>query len=69
MTKFDCKPGDIVQANPEVSRWGPCLVVVEEVRDWGIVGYTEIPMSGQAPIRLPWNEIAATGGHIVFKTL
>jgi hypothetical protein len=64
--RFDCAPKDIVQADPDRSIWGPCLVVVEEVRDWGIVGYTDIPRAGQAPIRLAWDQIKPTGGKAVF---
>lgn len=66
MSRFDCTPKDIVQANPEKTHWGPCLVVVEEVRDWGVVGYTSVPRAGQAPIRLNWDQIAPTGGKIAF---
>ena len=66
---FDCRPHDIVQANPETTHWGPALVVVEEVRTWGVVGYTDIPRSGRAPIRLTWEQIAPTGGTVAFKVL
>lgn len=59
-------PGVIVQANPELSKWGPSLVVVREVRPWGIQGYTYIPLQGAAFIRLKWTEFELTGGHTVW---
>lgn len=31
--------GDVVQLDPEHCRWGAVLVVVTEVRTWGIQGY------------------------------
>ena len=59
-------PGDIVQANPETSKtskWGPCLIIVTEVKNWGIQGYTSVPMGGDAYIRLRWEDIEPTGGR------
>lgn len=58
--------GDIVQANPEVCEWGPALVVVSEIKSWGIQGFTSIPRGGEAYIRLQWAEIEPTGGKAVW---
>jgi hypothetical protein len=58
--------GDIVQANPETSEWGPSLVVVSEVKSFGIQGYTHIPRGGDAFIRLTWDQFDATGGRAVW---
>lgn len=35
--------GDIVQVRPEAARWGGLLVVVSEVRSWGVVAYMQLP--------------------------
>lgn len=61
--------GDIVQADPETSHWGPCLVVVSEVKSWGIQGFTAMPRAGNAYIRLAWHEMKPTGGKTVFDEL
>lgn len=66
MNLRDLKKGDIVQADPEMCRWGPCLVVVHEVKSWGIMGYTHVPLQGDAWIRLKWSEIEPTGGTAVW---
>ena len=65
-TPFPVKAGDIVQANPETCEWGPSLVVVSEVRAWGVQGYTHIPRGGDAFIRLSWADIEPTGGAAVW---
>lgn len=35
--------GDIVQIVDEDHHWFPCLIVVDEVKSWGIQGYAMIP--------------------------
>lgn len=60
------KKGDIVQVNPDKNDWGPSLVVVEEVKDWGVQGYTYLPRQGPAYIRLEWGDIELTGGEVVW---
>lgn len=59
----DLKINDIVQAIS--TDWAPALIVVTEIKDWGIMGYTSIPTQGDAYIRLKWDEIELTGGHAV----
>lgn len=68
VAKMDVVKGDIVQADPGATEWGPSLVVVDEVKSWGIQGYTHIPRSGDAYIRLQWNEFERTGGKVVWDT-
>ena len=60
-----------MQANERVLHWFRCLVVVDEVKSWGIQGYTTMPSPSGAPpgdayIRLTWDEIEKTGGHTRF---
>jgi hypothetical protein len=31
--------GDIVQINPDEKSFGGCLVIVDEVKAWGVLGY------------------------------
>ena len=55
-----------MQVDPTKCKWGPSLVVVTEVKSWGIQGYTHIPLGGDAFIRLKWEEFEPTGGQAVW---
>lgn len=59
--------GDIVQIVDPDHHWYPCLVIVSEVKSWGIQGYLTIPQDnqgnvGNAYIRLS-NEVIEVVGH------
>lgn len=41
--------GDIVQITDETHAWYPCLIIVDEVKSWGIQGFTIIPTNDQKP--------------------
>jgi hypothetical protein len=57
---------DIVQVRPD-RNWGACLVIVTELKSWGIQGFTPMPPDGgQAYIRLKWEDIEPTGGKAVY---
>jgi hypothetical protein len=59
--------GDIVQVNPEKEMFGACLVVVTEVKSWGIQGYVQnASVAGQAYIRLKNEDFEHTGGTAVW---
>lgn len=65
--------GDILQVNPEATKaraWAGCLVVVTEVKSWGVQGFTRIPEmpkpTGEAYIRIAWDELEDTGGKAVW---
>lgn len=64
--KDEIKVGDIVQANPKTTEWGPSLVVVSEIKSFGIQGYTHVPRGGDAFVRLKWSDIEPTGGSAVW---
>lgn len=54
---------DIVQVDPAVETFGGCMVVVTEVKSWGIQGYVQSAgVSGQQYIRLAFDKIDQTGG-------
>jgi hypothetical protein len=59
--------GDIVQVNPDKEMFGACLVVVTEVKSWGIQGYVQnAGVNGQAYIRLKTEDFEYTGGTAVW---
>lgn len=54
---------DIVQVDPAVETFGGCMVVVTEVKSWGIQGYVQSAgVPGQQYIRLAFDKIDQTGG-------
>jgi len=61
------REGDIVQVNPEREMFGGCMVVVTEVKPWGIQGYVQnAGQDGQAYIRLKHEDFEHTGGQAVW---
>lgn len=68
MTKDDIlREGDIVQVNPNVETFGGCMVVVTEIKGWGIQGYVQSAgIPGQQYIRLKFADIESTGGMAVW---
>lgn len=54
---------DVVQIIPE-HKWGGCFVQVTEIKEWGIQGFVQIPMEGQAFIRLNKEEFEKIGEAI-----
>jgi hypothetical protein len=61
------KVGDIVQVNPEKEMFGACMVVVTEVKSWGIQGYVQSAgVDGQQFVRLEHDDFEATNGQAVW---
>jgi len=59
--------GDIVQVNPEKEVFGACMVVVTEVKTWGIQGYVQnAGENWQAHVRLNTEDFEHTGGTAVW---
>lgn len=57
--------GDVIQADPAACRWGPVLVIVTEVKSWGVMGYFFVVNSegdaAPAYIRIAHNAYARIG--------
>lgn len=61
------KVGSIVQVKPEKETFGACMVVVTELRSWGIQGYVQSAgVPGQQYIRLKTEDFEDTGGMAVW---
>ncbi len=60
--------GDIVQVDPMLNEvFGGCMVVVTEVKSWGIQGYVQSAgVDGQQYIRLEWDNFEKTGGKALW---
>jgi hypothetical protein len=62
MSSRDIKVHDIVQITENGQEgWVGCLLVVSEVRSWGILGYTKIPLQGDAYLRVPFDQLELVG--------
>ena len=63
----DLKVGDIVQVAPDKEMFGACMVVVTELKSWGIQGYVQSAnVPGQQYIRLKADEYEYTGGSAIW---
>jgi len=63
----DLKIGDIVQVTPTKETFGACMVVVTELKSFGIQGYVQSAgVPGQQYIRLKFDEFEFTGGTAVW---
>jgi hypothetical protein len=59
--------GDIVQVTPDIETFGGCMVVVTELKSFGIQGYVQSAgVPGQQYIRLPFCDFEPTGGKAVW---
>ena len=59
--------GDIVQVDPTKDVFGGTMVVVTEIKTWGIQGYVQSAgVDGQQYIRLPFADFEKTGGKAVW---
>lgn len=67
MNNDEIKVGDIVQVNPDKEMFGACMVVVTELKSFGIQGYVQSAgVNGQQYIRLKFDEFESTGGKAVW---
>lgn len=53
---------DIIQLTESVTEgWVACLLIVSEVRSWGVLAYTKMPMQGDAYLRVSWENFEIVG--------
>lgn len=60
--------GSIIQANENAPEaWTGCVLIVDEVKDWGVQAFLRIPAEGEAYIRLRANQfdILTTGKAVL----
>mgnify|MGYP001588327138 CR=1 FL=1 len=55
----EIQEGDIVQIIDETHAWFPCLLVVSEVKLWGVIAYAFIPQKndGSEPVAQAFNRL------------
>ena len=57
------KKNDVIQINEKCGNksWIGCLMIVDEVKSWGVQAYTHIPMRGDAYLRIKHEEYDVIG--------
>lgn len=64
----ELQKGDIVQITDTNNKWYPCLLVVDEVKAWGIQAYVSIPIEkgvGDAYYRIENGKFNKVGRAII----
>jgi len=51
--------GDVVLLGDRDGFWADCLLLVEEIRPWGVVGIVRGPKRSDYPLRVPYDGIDA----------
>lgn len=59
------KKGDIVQITNIEHTWFPCLIIVDDIKSFGIQGYAICPGEGEAYIRLKKEDYSKVGKAIL----
>jgi len=59
------KKGDIIQGNENAKDWCGCVMIVSEVKSWGVQAFLRIPFQGDAYIRLPYDAFDELGAEAV----
>lgn len=58
---------DVIQVNEKVAGWVGCLMVVDEVRDWGVIAYMTVPYNGVTFLRLKHDEYELIGNAEIVR--
>lgn len=61
------KKDDVIQVNEKVPEWCGCLMIVDEVKTWGVVAYMCIPPGNGTYIRLTYEQIEYIGPAVLVK--
>lgn len=59
----DVKERDIIEvsANVSDSGWIGCIMIVDEVKEWGVLASMVVPFKGWTSLRLNWDEFDLIG--------
>lgn len=61
----ELKRGSIIQANENAGEWCGTVLIVDEVKSWGVQAFVHVPIRGDAHIRLKPDQYEVLGGHAV----
>lgn len=55
------KKGTVLQVSKLSERFAGCLVIVDEVRSWGVTCYIPWVDGSTVPLRMAWDDVAYVG--------
>ena len=61
----ELKRGSVIQANENAGAWCGTVLIVDEVKSWGVQAFVHIPMHGDAYIRLTPDQYEVLGCEAV----
>lgn len=61
----ELKRGSVIQANENAGAWCGTVLIVDEVKSWGVQAFVHIPMQGDAYIRLTPDQYEVLGCEAV----
>ncbi len=59
------KRGSIIQANENAGNWCGTVLIVDEVKSWGVQAFVHVPFQGDAYIRLKSDQYEVIGGQAI----
>lgn len=59
------KVNDVIQCNEKTNIWEGCLMIVEEVKEWGVLAGLKIPNQGTAYLRLKHDQYELIGKAVL----
>lgn len=61
------KKNDVIQINEKFkgTGWIGCLMIVDEVKSWGVQAYLHVPMQGDAYLRIKHGEYDVIGKAVM----
>ena len=66
---IEVEEGSVIQANENAGDWCGCLLIVDEVKSWGVQAYMRIPKDGTAFIRLKNDDFDLIGKAILVREM
>ena len=53
---YKLQRGSIIQANENAEKWCGCVLIVDEVKEWGVQAFIHIPFQGNSYVRLAYEQ-------------
>lgn len=69
---MELQKGDIIQITDQADKWFPALLVVDDVKHWGVQAYAHLPTPDGPPVNLAYyrieNKKFEKVGEVIFDT-
>ena len=69
MERNNVKRNMVIQANEKApGEWCGCLLIVDEVKSFGVQAYLRVPFKGNVYVRLSWEQFDIIGYAVMVET-